>query len=243
MTARPSYAVVPRWRTYLTLGRVSNLPTVWTNAIGGIVLGGAALSFGRAAPLAAAFSLAYVGGMFLNDAYDRRIDARERPDRPICAGAIGAGEVFGVGFALLGAAALLVAFVAVREGTGTLPVVSAIGLAACIVLYDAWHKGNPAGPVIMGACRALVVLTAALAATGRVATAAAIGALVVLAYVAGLTLVAKRVSAALPIAVLIAGISLVDAALVAAHGAWSTAVLLAAGFPLTLLSQRLVRGT
>jgi 4-hydroxybenzoate polyprenyltransferase len=42
---------------------------------------------------------------------------------------------------------------------------------------------------------------------------------------------------------LIAGISILDALLVAGHGSGAPAALLAAGFPLTLLLQRYVQGT
>ena len=70
---------VVKWRIYLQLGRVSNLPTVWTNVLAGVLLAGGALEPGSFIPLLLAFSLFYEGGMFLNDAFDRKIDARERP--------------------------------------------------------------------------------------------------------------------------------------------------------------------
>ena len=35
-----------RWPVALRLGRVSNLPTVWTNVLAGVVLSGAPLSLG-----------------------------------------------------------------------------------------------------------------------------------------------------------------------------------------------------
>ena len=44
--------------------------------------------------------------MYLNDAFDREIDARERPERPIPSGRIGAGPVFAIGFGLLAAGVL-----------------------------------------------------------------------------------------------------------------------------------------
>src|SRR4051812_7533986 len=47
-------------RTALRLGRVSNLPTVWTNVLAGIALAGGDPTLGRAAPLALAVSLFYV---------------------------------------------------------------------------------------------------------------------------------------------------------------------------------------
>ena len=65
-------------KTALRLGRVSNLPTVWTNVLVGAALGGASWAswgdWGRVVLVLLAMSAAYVGGMFLNDAYDAEID-------------------------------------------------------------------------------------------------------------------------------------------------------------------------
>ena len=83
--------------TLLRLGRVSNLPTVWTNVVAATAIaGGDPLGPGLALVLVA-MTLFYVGGMYLNDAFDRGIDARERPGRPIPAGEIAASSVFGIG--------------------------------------------------------------------------------------------------------------------------------------------------
>ena len=182
-----------RWRDYLLLGRVSNLPTVWTNTLAGSALAGVAVGPGRLALLALAFSLLYTGGMYLNDAFDRESDARERPERPIPSGRIPAGPVFAVGFSLLAAGILVVATDAVGPGGGgPVAVGSAALLAGVITAYDAWHKANPLSPVVMGLCRVLVYVTAALTATGRVDSAVAGGALVLLCYLIGLTYVAKQ---------------------------------------------------
>ena len=62
----------------LRLGRVSNLPTVWTNALAGVALAGASPWQWAVLPAALGLSLAYLGGMYLNDAFDSAIDARER---------------------------------------------------------------------------------------------------------------------------------------------------------------------
>lgn len=67
------------WGVALRLGRVSNVPTVWTNVAAGVALSGAGFSVGIVAGLMLALSLFYIGGMYLNDAFDRDIDARERP--------------------------------------------------------------------------------------------------------------------------------------------------------------------
>ena len=128
----------------------------------------------------------YVGGMYLNDFFDREIDARERPGRPIHAGDIGAVTVSAIGFALLAAGvALLAPFGLLTAGWG-------LALAAAIVLYDAWHKGNIFAPVIMGLCRALVYLGTGAAVSGNILPALIVGATALAAHVIGLTYAAKQ---------------------------------------------------
>src|SRR5262249_15777195 len=132
--------------------------------------------------------------MYLNDAFDRAIDARERPERPIPSGRIGAARVFVLGFGMLGGAVLVVAVAARASAAedGLLAVVSGVVLAGVITLYDAWHKETPLSPLLMGLCRVLVYVTAALAVAGRIPGPVAGGALVLLAYLVGLTYVAKQ---------------------------------------------------
>ena len=180
-------------RTLLSLGRVSNLPTVWSNTLAGVVLAGASPLSWNMIPLLLAMSMAYVGGMFLNDAFDRKIDAKERPERPIPSGQIKAAEVFAAGFTLL-AGAIIFAFITALSWSGAFgkTVVLAFALTAAIVLYDYWHKDNKLSPVIMGACRMLVYLVAAYAASASPNTLVFWAALVVLAYLIGLTFVAKQ---------------------------------------------------
>jgi hypothetical protein len=178
----------------LRLGRVSNLPTVWTNTLVGVTLAGASAFDPRVPALLVAMSLFYVGGMFLNDAFDREFDARSRPDRPIPAGQITAGAVFGAGFGMLGTGLLLLAAAGFCYANGTEWRGPAFGiaLAAAIVLYDSHHKNNPLSPVLMGICRMLVYITSALAISLMVPANLLIAAAVVLSYLIGLTYVAKR---------------------------------------------------
>lgn len=178
----------------LRLGRVSNLPTVWTNVAAGIALSGALLSPALFLALALAFSLFYVAGMYLNDAFDREIDARERPERPIPAGLVPARTVFAAGFGLLAAGWLLLLAIGYlpAEGTGWRGPLAGALLAAAILLYDAWHKGNPLSPLLMGLCRLLVYLGAGAAAAAALPPALLIAAGVALAYLIGLTYAAKQ---------------------------------------------------
>jgi 4-hydroxybenzoate polyprenyltransferase len=230
-----------RLRTYLQLGRVSNLPTVWTNVLTGVVLAGGGIRSAQFLWLCGALTCLYLGGMFLNDAFDRGYDATDRPDRPIPSGRIGAREVFAVGYGLLAAALLIVLWTA---GGNRLPAgASGAALAGSIIGYDAYHKTNPWSPWLMGLCRMLIYLTAALAVAGRISVPVAAAAAILMIYVAGLTFLAKRRSTPPQVVgVLIAGISLVDTAVLVVMGS-SAAAAAALGFPATLIWQRQIRGT
>jgi 4-hydroxybenzoate polyprenyltransferase len=212
----------------LRLGRVSNLPTVWTNTLAGVVLAGGAAGDPRVPWIMLALSLCYVAGMFLNDAFDREFDARHRPERPIPAGEVTARAVFGAGFAMLGAGVALLAWIGYGfpDGAGWRPVFAGVVLAAAIVIYDWRHKENPLSPVVMGLCRVFVYATAAYAvAIDPSPRVFALGFLL-LCYLIGLTYIAKqehleRVANLWPIAFLAAPLlwglqaSLTDAAVAA----------------------------
>ncbi|GMG84137.1 UbiA family prenyltransferase [Paralimibaculum aggregatum] len=189
--------------TFLKLGRLSNLPTVWSNALAGAVLAagaGAGTGAGTVALAALALTFFYVGGMWLNDAFDAEIDAAMRADRPIPLGEIPRETVFAGGGLFLvlgiGTAGLLGAEVAL----------AGYALAGTVLLYDWLHKRTALAPVIMGATRFLSYALAAIAA-GGFGGDAALGAAGLFAYVIGLTYAAKqeaydRIERAWPLAVL-----------------------------------------
>jgi 4-hydroxybenzoate polyprenyltransferase len=183
-----------KWSVALALGRVSNLPTVWTNALAGVVLAGGAAGDARVPWILLAMSLCYVAGMYLNDAFDREFDARHRPERPIPAGEVSARTVLTAGFGMLTAGVALLAWLGVGhpQGTGWPPLVAGVALATSIVWYDLHHKGNSAGPLLMGLCRALVYVAAACVFVARPPTAVYAGALLLLSYLIGLTYVARQ---------------------------------------------------
>jgi 4-hydroxybenzoate polyprenyltransferase len=173
--------------TALRLGRVSNLPTVVTNVLAGCALGGlAGVSFVRVALVALGCSLLYVGGMFLNDAYDAEVDARERSERPIPSGEVTRREVFVVGFSLLGMG------VAAAASAGVLSAVFALLTAAAIVLYDFVHKRTALAPALMGACRVGVYGTAASIVPEADVARVALGSALLFGYVVALTYAAAR---------------------------------------------------
>lgn len=178
----------------LRLGRISNLPTVWTNVLVGALLTGGALADPRLPLLMVALSLFYVGGMFLNDAFDREFDAQHRPDRPIPSGQVSAQQVFTIGFGLLAVGTILV-MIASRGADG-LPawraLVAALALSAFIVHYDAHHKGNVLSPLVMGLCRVCVYLTAAYSIAIVLPGTVWLAAIALLCHLIGLTYIAKQ---------------------------------------------------
>lgn len=178
---------MPPLRALLILGRVSNLPTVWSNCLAGWLLGGG----GNPAKLPFLFlgvTLLYLGGMFLNDAFDTEFDRQHRKERPIPSGAITPQLVWrgGFGMLLLGNALLFV--------TGPTPGILGAVLALNILLYDAVHKAFTFSPIIMGGCRVFVYLIAAATGESGVTGYAAWSGLALGAYVVGLSFVARRES-------------------------------------------------
>jgi len=172
-------------RAFLILGRISNLPTVWSNCLAGWLLGGAGPT--RFLPaLFAGASCLYVAGMFLNDAFDFEFDRKHRPERPIPSGAVAVKTVWAVGFGLLLAGAALLFLAGFT--TGCLGVL----LALAIVLYDAVHKRTPFSPVLMALCRFLLYLTAASTGTVGVQFWVICDAVALAAYIIGLSYLAKR---------------------------------------------------
>lgn len=182
------------WSDALTLGRISNLPTVWTNVLAGVVLAGGAATDPRVPALLVALSLCYIAGMFLNDAFDRGFDAQYRPARPIPSGRVSANTVFAAGFGMLATGVAVLAWVGYGPAGGTAwrPGAAGIALAAAIVYYDLHHKTNPLSPVVMGLCRMLVYVSAAYAISAHPPVGLLVYGLLLLSYLVGLTYVARQ---------------------------------------------------
>ena len=178
----------------LRLGRISNLPTVWTNVLVGALLAGGSLADPRLPLLMLALSLFYVGGMFLNDAFDRDFDAQHRPQRPIPSGQVSARQVFAFGFGMLALGMAVVAGAArASDSLGAWrALASAAALVAAIVFYNAHHKNNPLSPLVMGLCRVLLVVTAAFSMAAVLPSAVVLAAVALLCHLIGLTYIAKQ---------------------------------------------------
>jgi len=183
---------VRQLRTLLVLGRVSNLPTIWSNCLAGWWLGGGE-TWGKLPVLLFGASALYAGGMFLNDAFDADFDRQRRPTRPIPSGAISPPAVWRWGFAWLAAGALTLALLGRTTG------VLALALTACIIIYDATHKAITASPWLMGLCRFWVYVVAGSTGVQGVNGWPIWCGVALAIYVAGLSWVARRQSARGPV--------------------------------------------
>ena len=170
---------------YLALARISNSPTVASNALAGAALAGATRPDGAIALIATALILFYTAGMFLNDLCDYAIDCRERPARPLPSGAVSRAAAAGA------TAALFVAGSTTLWVAGPAPFVSGLVLLAVIVLYDSWHKANPLGPLVMACARLLAYVTAFAAFAPRPSAQLLFWGVLLVLYIVGLTLIAK----------------------------------------------------
>jgi len=177
-------------RTLLILGRVSNLPTVWSNCLAGWLLGGES-NLSRLVLVATGATFLYSGGMYLNDAVDAQFDQQHRPERPIPSGAIRAGVVWTWGWTWL----VLGFFCLCLLGKTT--AFLGLLLLISILIYDAIHKIFAFSPIFMAACRFFLILVAASAADGGIGGGSSLSlwsAIVLAAYVVGLSYLARRES-------------------------------------------------
>ena len=174
-----------RIRPLLILGRVSNLPTVWSNCLAGWWLGGGG-NLPRLPVVFAGLSCLYLGGMFLNDAFDVEFDRNYRRDRPIPSGAISRRRVWrwGLAWLVLGATLLFC--------LGLAPGILGLGLVLGIIAYDALHKLVTFSPILMGLCRFFVYVVAAAVGVNGINGEAIWCGLALAAYVTGLSFLARR---------------------------------------------------
>jgi len=176
-------------RALLELMRVSNLPTVWSNAWVGAIAGIVAAShdhrgsdygvffeallatdelltyvllFAAAGPMAV-MSMIYIGGMIMNDLVDREVDQVERPGRPIPSGRVSVQTARILVIGLFGLA--YVNIFLLGPTFNSFPTFSVLFgtsiLIAMVVLYNLQHSANTWSVAVMASCRALIILVCA----------------------------------------------------------------------------------
>jgi hypothetical protein len=176
-TTVPAGRRAPALGTLAQLVRAPAALTVLGDTVAGAAAAGIPLRGRRLALPLASVSL-YWAGMALNDWADRRLDAVERPERPIPSGAVTESQALAV------AGTLTVAGLGLAAYGGGLRV--ALPLAGAVWAYDLALKSTVAGPVAMALCRGLDVM---LGATG--ARAGLPAALVLAGHTAGLTALSR----------------------------------------------------
>jgi len=127
----------------------------------------------------------YGGGVVFNDVFDARLDAVERPERPIPSGLIPIRQA-----ALLGTILLLLG---VLSGLAVNPVSAllAAGIAVAALIYDKWGKHQTfLGPLNMGICRGLNLLLG-MSVLGPVNPAQWWIAIIPVLYIAAITAISR----------------------------------------------------
>ncbi len=166
--------------SYLQLMRPANLVTANADILAGFAAAGLP-GYGKIAWLLIATTGIYGGGVVFNDVFDARLDAEERPERPIPSGRASVPMAVALGSVLF-----LVGIAAAFRVTTASGCVAAV-TAACALLYDAAGKHNPVlGPLNMGACRGLNLLLGVSAAPAMLGERWFI-ALIPVAYIAAIT--------------------------------------------------------
>lgn len=230
-------------KPYIDLCRVSNLPTVWSNVLAALLLGGSPFSFALFLPIALSMSLFYCAGMCLNDYFDEAWDRREKPFRPIPS-----GRVSPINAAVLTALLFAAGFVLLLAVPHKRSLVAALNLVFAIVLYDKIHKQYPLSVLLMAFCRLMVFVVTGIAVSGTLTGYVIAGGLVQFFYTLAVSVVARhenqrgRPFSRPVIPLMIAGMSLLDGLMMSIFVAplWLFAGVAAAAA--TRYGQRFVRG-
>lgn len=186
----------PKLQTWMTLGRISNLPTVWTNTFAALLLTSSttALPIPSSAALILLLtlvSLLYLAGMLLNDFIDSDWDQQHQNPRPIILGLVSRRQVgFATGILLSLALAALLYLSQLLDQPQWLLSFSLV-LIGLIFAYNLGHKKYAHSVWFMGGCRSAVYLTAAssLAAPPELLWLCA---LLLGTYISGLTYLARQ---------------------------------------------------
>ncbi|GAB6260695.1 UbiA family prenyltransferase [Photobacterium sp. R1] len=194
-----------RMHTWLTLGRASNLPSVWSNVFAAALVaqasldtdlmraGGPGLQVLLWGGCLISLSLMYLAGMFLNDAFDARWDRRHGNARPIPEGKVSAAMVWlnGAMMLLLGVVIAGTLYQHAYPEQASLGWLMVLCLAALILLYNLVHKRFRHSAVLMGGCRLGVYLIAAMM-LAEITPEIVLAAVALCLYISGITYAARE---------------------------------------------------
>ncbi len=149
-----AHSTTNRLVAYLQMMRPANIVTAWADILAGYAaagLGAITLDPTAIYPLLWLLSATtglYGGGVVFNDVFDAKLDAQERPERPIPSGrsSVQEGVVLGIGLLTLGIVA--------AAQVSALSAGIAVMIALAALLYDSVGKHHTLiGPLNMGLCR------------------------------------------------------------------------------------------
>ncbi len=182
--------VLSYFNALLTLGRVSNLPTVWSNCLAAWILSGGQLSSSleiqKIIWLNLGATALYLGGMFLNDAFDIRFDIAHRSERPIPSGTISVKSVYLLGTILMVSGVCCVVWINITAA------LCSLCLAGSIFWYDYIHKRITWSPLIMGLCRFALYLLSGSIVFGVITVPVVLGGAMLFGYIVGLSNIARN---------------------------------------------------
>jgi 4-hydroxybenzoate polyprenyltransferase len=184
-----------RLKAYLRLMRPANIVTAVSDILAGIAIAGYVsvnefheVQFVPVLFLVLATVGLYGGGVVFNDVFDAKLDAVERPERPIPGGIVKESNAALLGSALL-AGGVLAAFFAHQQffPSGLLALI----IAVAALTYDKWGKHHPfLGPLNMGICRGLNLLLG-MSVLASIITKYAWISVIPVVYVAAITMVSR----------------------------------------------------
>ncbi len=147
------------WKAYMQLVRPANVVTAVSDVTAGAAISILYHAVSGELPTLSWFWLMlatmglYGGGVVFNDVFDAKLDAVERPERPIPSGKVPRRHAAWLGLALFALGVLAAGFL------GSVPLAIAVAIVCMCLLYDKWAKHHfIAGPVAMGLCRGLNLL-------------------------------------------------------------------------------------
>lgn len=143
-------------RAFAELARVANVFTAISNVWMGLIIATGGLPGWTAVGITATSALLYLAGMVLNDVFDHKQDAVERPERPLPSGRISLGAARNLGWGLL-AAGVCAGWSTAVSTPSLYPGILATLLAFAIVLYNLTSDRLELRPILMAVCRTLNV--------------------------------------------------------------------------------------
>lgn len=174
-------------KAYIQLIRPANIVTAIADILAGIAIAAhqfGGINYGSFILIISTIGL-YGGGVVLNDAFDAKLDAVERPERPIPSRKISVGSAMNFGYSLLAIGCVTAFFNSITSG------IIAICIALLAIIYNSYGKHQSIfGPINMGLCRGGNLLLG-ISAVPMIVPQVWFLALIPIVYIAAITMVSS----------------------------------------------------